>query len=66
MAEKTGERKHQILQTLAQMLEQPAGEKVTYHEELWNRFIFAAIAVFLFLLVIPILALNIRRFRREV
>jgi alpha-glucoside transport system permease protein len=26
----------------------------------------AAIAVFLFLLVIPILALNIRRFRREV
>ena len=29
MAEKTGERKHQILQTLAQMLENPAGEKVT-------------------------------------
>jgi TetR/AcrR family transcriptional regulator len=29
MAEKTGERKHQILQTLAQMLEHPAGEKVT-------------------------------------
>jgi TetR/AcrR family transcriptional regulator len=29
MAEKTGERRHQILQTLAQMLEQPAGEKVT-------------------------------------
>ena len=29
MAAKTGERKHQILQTLAQMLEHPAGEKVT-------------------------------------
>jgi len=29
MPEKTGERKHQILQTLAQMLENPAGEKVT-------------------------------------
>ena len=29
MAEKTGERKDQILQTLAQMLETPAGEKVT-------------------------------------
>jgi len=29
MAEKTGERKDQILQTLAQMLEHPAGEKVT-------------------------------------
>jgi len=29
MAEKTGERKDQILQTLAQMLEDPAGEKVT-------------------------------------
>ncbi len=29
MAEKTGERKHQILQTLAQMLENPAGEKAT-------------------------------------
>jgi TetR/AcrR family transcriptional regulator len=29
MSEKTGERKHQILQTLAQMLENPAGEKVT-------------------------------------
>jgi TetR/AcrR family transcriptional regulator len=29
MAEKTGERRHQILQTLAEMLEQPAGEKVT-------------------------------------
>ena len=29
MAEKTGERRHQILQTLAQMLEHPAGEKVT-------------------------------------
>jgi TetR/AcrR family transcriptional regulator len=29
MAEKTGERKDQILQTLAQMLENPAGEKVT-------------------------------------
>ena len=29
MAEKTGERKDQILQTLAQMLESPAGEKVT-------------------------------------
>jgi Ca-activated chloride channel homolog len=25
----------------------PRGEKVTYHEELWSRFIFAAIAVFL-------------------
>jgi TetR/AcrR family transcriptional regulator len=29
MAEKTGERKDQILQTLAQMLENPAGEKIT-------------------------------------
>ena len=29
MAEKTGDRKDQILQTLAQMLENPAGEKVT-------------------------------------
>jgi len=29
MSEKTGERKHQILQTLAQMLENPASEKVT-------------------------------------
>ena len=29
MSEKTGERKHQILQTLAQMLENPAGEKAT-------------------------------------
>jgi TetR/AcrR family transcriptional regulator len=29
MAAKTGERRHQILQTLAQMLEEPAGEKVT-------------------------------------
>ena len=29
MSEKTGDRKHQILQTLAQMLETPAGEKVT-------------------------------------
>jgi len=29
MAAKTGERKHQILQVLAQMLEDPAGERVT-------------------------------------
>jgi TetR/AcrR family transcriptional regulator len=29
MAAKTGERKHQILQVLAQMLEEPAGERVT-------------------------------------
>jgi TetR/AcrR family transcriptional regulator len=29
MSEKTGDRKDQILQTLAQMLENPAGEKVT-------------------------------------
>jgi TetR/AcrR family transcriptional regulator len=29
MAEKTGDRRDQILQTLAQMLENPAGEKVT-------------------------------------
>ena len=29
MAAKTGERKHQILQILAQMLEDPAGERVT-------------------------------------
>jgi len=29
MSEKTGDRKHQILQTLAQMLENPAGEKAT-------------------------------------
>lgn len=29
MAVRTGERKHQILQTVAQMLERPAGEKIT-------------------------------------
>jgi TetR/AcrR family transcriptional regulator len=29
MTEKSGDRKHEILQTLAQMLEDPAGEKVT-------------------------------------
>jgi len=29
MSEKTGDRKHQILQALAQMLENPAGEKAT-------------------------------------
>jgi len=29
MSEKTGDRKHQILQTLAEMLENPAGEKAT-------------------------------------
>ena len=29
MAAKTGERKHQILQTLAQMLENPSGERIT-------------------------------------
>ncbi|HSC95382.1 MAG TPA: nucleoid occlusion factor SlmA [Burkholderiales bacterium] len=29
MSEKSGDRKHQILQTLAQMLEDPAGEKAT-------------------------------------
>jgi TetR/AcrR family transcriptional regulator len=29
MSEKSGDRKHQILQTVAQMLENPAGEKVT-------------------------------------
>ena len=29
MAEKTGERRHEILQTVAQMLENPAGEKIT-------------------------------------
>jgi TetR/AcrR family transcriptional regulator len=29
MSEKTGDRKHQILQTLAQMLENPTGEKAT-------------------------------------
>lgn len=29
MAARTGERKHQILQTLAQMLEEPAGERIT-------------------------------------
>jgi len=29
MSEKTGDRKHQILQALAQMLEDPAGEKAT-------------------------------------
>jgi TetR/AcrR family transcriptional regulator len=29
MSERTGDRKHQILQTLAQMLENPAGEKAT-------------------------------------
>src|SRR5262245_16540993 len=29
MAERTGERKHQILQVLAEMLENPAGERIT-------------------------------------
>ncbi len=39
----------------------PAGEKVTYHEELWNKFIFAAIAVFL----LDLLVRRVRFFDRK-
>jgi Ca-activated chloride channel family protein len=39
----------------------PAGEKVTYHEELWPRFIYAAIAVFL----LDLLVRRVRLFDRK-
>lgn len=39
----------------------PAGEKVTYHEELWSRFIFAAIVVFL----LDLLVRRVRIFDRK-
>jgi uncharacterized protein YegL len=39
----------------------PAGEKVTYHEELWSRFIYAAIAVFL----LDLLLRRVRLFDRK-
>src|SRR5262245_51211893 len=39
----------------------PAGEKVTFHEELWPRFIFAAIAVFL----LDLLVRRVRIFDRK-
>jgi uncharacterized membrane protein len=40
----------------------PAGEKVTYHEELWRRFIYAAIAVFLLDLFVRRVRLFDRKF----
>jgi Ca-activated chloride channel homolog len=39
----------------------PAGEKVTFHEELWQRFIYAAIAVFL----LDLLVRRVRLFDRK-
>ena len=39
----------------------PAGEKVTFHEELWNRFIYAAIVVFL----LDLLMRRVRLFDRK-
>jgi hypothetical protein len=39
-----------------------AGEKVTYHEELWPRFIYAAIAVFLLDLFVRRVRLFDRKF----
>jgi Mg-chelatase subunit ChlD len=39
----------------------PAGEKVTYHQDLWPRFIFAAIAVFL----LDLLVRRVRMFDRK-
>ena len=39
----------------------PQGEKVTFHEELWPRFIFAAIAVFL----LDLLVRRVRLFDRK-
>jgi hypothetical protein len=39
----------------------PAGEKVTYHEELWPRFVYAAIAVFL----LDLLVRRVRLFDRK-
>jgi hypothetical protein len=39
----------------------PAGEKVTYHEELWQRFIYAAIIVFL----LDLLVRRVRLFDRK-
>jgi Ca-activated chloride channel homolog len=39
----------------------PAGEKVTFHEELWQRFIYAAIAVFL----LDLLVRRVRFFDRK-
>jgi len=40
----------------------PAGEKVTFHEELWPRFIYAAIAVFLLDLMVRRVRLFDRKF----
>jgi uncharacterized membrane protein len=40
----------------------PAGEKVTYHEELWSRFVYAAIAVFLLDLFVRRVRLFDRKF----
>ncbi len=40
----------------------PAGEKVTYHEELWSRFIYAAIVVFLLDLFVRRVRLFDRKF----
>jgi len=39
----------------------PAGEKVTYHEELWQRFIYAAVVVFL----LDLLMRRVRLFDRK-
>jgi len=40
----------------------PAGEKVTYHEELWTRFVYAAIVVFLLDLFVRRVRLFDRKF----
>lgn len=40
----------------------PAGEKVTFHEELWTRFVYAAIAVFLLDLLVRRVRLVDRKF----
>jgi hypothetical protein len=40
----------------------PAGEKVTFHEELWSRFVYAAIAVFLLDLFVRRVRLFDRKF----
>ena len=47
-------------QTTASVFD-PAGEKVTFHEELWPRFIYAAIAVFL----LDLLVRRVRIFDRK-
>ena len=39
----------------------PRGEKVTYHEELWSRFVWAALAVF----VLDLLLRRVRLFDRK-